>query len=185
MKTNATLGAVALLLHAMGMTACSDSGGGKGTDGGKSTGGGPSGNFTAAKPPSDVCGMLTLADVQAALPGAQDGVEQQTPDTSDLGFWSRDCKWETMSTSLELVIFGATTAGGLMGIKFAAQTGTTNTPVSGVGDEAHYWEQSDVGTNGLWALKAPYSVDTTAYFVKPFPTADQFKPLVVKALGQL
>jgi hypothetical protein len=39
--------------------------------------------------------------------------------------------------------------------------------------------------NGLWALKAPYSVDTTAYFFNAFPTADQFKPLVVKVLGQL
>ena len=182
MKTNASLGAVALLLHAVGVIACSDSGGGKGS------GGGPSGNFTSAKPPSDVCGMLTLADVQGSFPSAQAGVEQQTPDTSDVGFWSRDCKWEIpgmSSGSLELVIFGALTADGLTGIKAAAKTGTTNTPVSGVGDEAHYWEQSDVGTNGLWALKAPYSVDTTAYFLMPFPTADKFKPLVVKALGQL
>lgn len=36
----------------------------------------------------------------------------------------------------------------------------------------HYWEESAQGTNGLWALKAPYSVDATAYFLKPFPTAD-------------
>ncbi len=57
--------------------------------------------------------------------------------------------------------------------------------MSGVGDEAHYWEESGQGTNGLWALKSPYSVDTTAYFIQPFPTADQFEPLVVKALGQL
>jgi len=71
------------------------------------------------------------------------------------------------------------------GIKLAAQSGQVNTPVSGLGDEAHYWEDGTNGTNGLWAQKAPYSVDTTNYFIKPFPTADQFKPLVVKALGQL
>jgi hypothetical protein len=38
----------------------------------------------------------------------------------------------------------------------------------------------------LWAkFEPPYSVDTTAYFMTPFPTADQFKPLVVQALSQL
>src|SRR5439155_26643468 len=128
--------------------------------GGKGTSGGPSGNFTAAKPPSGVCSMLTLTDVQGALPGAQDGVEQPTADTSAHGFWTRDCKWDgpTSATSLELVIFGALTSDGLAGIKLAARTGTTNNPVSGVGDEARYWEQSDVGTNGLWALRSPYSV---------------------------
>lgn len=131
--------------------------------------------------------MLTQTDVQGVLPGAQPGADQQSPDTSAQGFWSRDCKWDgpTTATSLELVIFGALNQNGLAGIKLAAQTGTTNTPVSGVGDEAHYWEESAQGTNGLWALRSPYSVDTTAYFMTPFPTADQFKPLVVKALGQL
>ena len=173
------LRAPALLLGAVVVTAC-------GGDGG-SGGSGTKGNFTPATPPSDVCSMLTTTDVQGALPDAQPGVEQQSPDTTDLGFWSRDCKWDgaTSATSLELVVFGALTQRGLDGIKLAAKTGTTNTPVSGVGDEAHYWEESGVGTNGLWALRAPYSVDTTAYFLQPFPTADQFKPLVIKALGQL
>src|SRR4029079_1477249 len=105
MKTNAMLGTAALLLHAIGLMACSDDGGGKGT------GGGPSGSFAAATPPSDVCAMLTLSDVQAVLPDAVDGVEEKTADTSKVGFWARDCKWETTSgaTSLELVIFGALT----------------------------------------------------------------------------
>lgn len=176
-----------LLLAAIVVTACNGSGGGAGaTDGGGS--GGSNGSFTPATPPSDVCGMLTLTDVQGVLPNAQPGVEQQSPDTTAQGFWSRDCKWgggPMSATALELVIFGALTQTGLDGIKIAAQTGTTNTPVGGVGDEAHYWEESAQGTNGLWALKAPYSVDTTAYFLQPFPTADQFKPLVVKAIGQL
>lgn len=178
-----------LLLGVIAVAACNGGGANAGGSAG-ATGGGSgraSGGFTPATPPADVCSLLTLSDVQGVLPNAQPGVAQQSPDTSAEGFWSRDCKWDgaTSATSLELVVFGALTQTGLAGIKIAAQTGTTNTPVSGVGDEAHYWEESAQGTNGLWALKAPYSVDTTAYFLKPFPNADQFKPLVVKALGQL
>jgi hypothetical protein len=173
-----------------GGTTSGGSGGGGTSSGGSGGGGGAGGSssFKAAVPPSDVCAMLTLADVQAIFPNARPGVEQPTADTSAAGFWARDCKWDlsdTSTKSLELVVFGALTQDGLLGIKLAAQSGSVNNPVSGVGDEAHYWEDGTNGTNGLWALKAPYSVDTTAYFFTPFPTADQFKPLVVKALGQL
>jgi len=131
--------------------------------------------------------MLTLSDVQGLFPGAMSGEEQQSPPTEDLGFWSRDCKWEgnPTSVSIELVVFGATTRDGLAGVKIAASTGTTNTLVSGLGDEAHYWEEEAVGTNGLWALKGSYSVDVTAYFFDPFPPEPLFHPLVEKALGEL
>jgi len=82
-------------------------------------------------------------------------------------------------------VFGALTRDGLAGIRIAAQTGTMNTPVSGLGDEAHYWQHSDVGTSGLWSIKGSYSVDVTAYFFDPFPPEAEFHPLVAKALGQL
>lgn len=163
-------------------------GGGGTSSGGAGGGSGGSTAFAPATPPSDVCALLTLADVQAVLPNARPGVEQQTGDNTALGFWARDCKWDVSDTStvaLELVVFGALNESGLQAIKLAAQSGPVNNPVSGVGDEAHYWADTANGTNGLWSLKAPYSVDTTAYFFKTFPTADQFKPLVVKALGQL
>ena len=52
--------------------------------------GGGGGAFEAAAPVSDVCNLLTISDIQTILPGARPGVEQQTPPTSDLGFWSRD-----------------------------------------------------------------------------------------------
>lgn len=167
-------------------------GGGSGgtTSGGAGNGGtGGSSAFTPATPPSDVCAMLTLADVQAVFPNSLAGVEEPTGDNSAQGFWARICKYELSATStqsLELVVFGALNENGLQGIKFAAQSGPVNNPVSGVGEEAHYWDDTAAhGTSGLWALKAPYSVDTTSYSITPTPTADQFKPLVVKALGQL
>ena len=67
--------------------------------------------------------------------------------------------------------------------KAAAQSGKTNTPVSGLGTEAHYWvSDSD---NGLWALNGSVSVDVTAYFLSPMPTADQLQPLVAKVLSEI
>jgi len=173
-----------------GGTTSGGAGGGGTTSGGAGNGGtGGSSAFAPATPPSDVCAMLTLADVQAVFPNALAGVEEPTADTSAQGFWARICSYELSATptqSLDLVVFGALNENGLQGIKFAAQSGPVNNPVSGVGEEAHYWDDTAAhGTSGLWALKAPYSVDTTSYSITPTPTADQFKPLVVKALGQL
>lgn len=163
------------------LTAC----GGGGGSGGAADGGG--GAFSPAQPPSDICSLLTPSDIQTILPGVGPGAEQQTPDTSSLGFWSRDCKWQVSdmsAQSVELVIFGATTAQGLAGIKLAAQSGKINTPVTGLGDEAHYWEQ-DTTDNGLWAIRGSSSVDVTAYFFTPFPTEAQLHPLVAKVLGEI
>ena len=61
----------------------------------------------------------------------------------------------------------------------------TKTPVTGLGDRAIYWEDADVNTRGLTALKGSYSADVTAYFVDPAPTQGQLTPLVKKALDQL
>ena len=157
-----------------------------GGSGGTADGGG-GGGFKPASPVANVCGMLTLADIQTVMPGALPGVEVQTPDTTTLGFWARDCAWDDGAKtghSLDLVITGATNADGLGGIKLAAASGKTNTPVSGLGTEAHYWvEDPGVGTSGLWALDGSLSVDVTAYFFNP--TEAQLHPLVAKVLGEL
>lgn len=187
---------LAAILGMLLATACSSEGGNGGT-GGSGTGGtgtGGSSSFTPATPPADVCAILDLTDIQTLTPTAQAGVEEPSGDNTDLGFWSRICKYEASATpshSVELVVFGALTAQGLQGIELAASSGKVNTPVTGVGDEAHYWEDDSISpgktaTNGLWALEGSYSVDITNYFFPTtFPTADQMKPLVVKALGKL
>jgi hypothetical protein len=172
---------IAGLVLALSGAACGGGGGGGTADGG-------GGAFTAAAPLTGVCGLLTTADIQTVMPGAIDGVEQQTANTDSLGFWSRDCKWDDATTathSLELVVFGATTAQGLSSIRLAAASGQTNTPVSGLGTEAHYWVDGTHGTNGLWALEGSRSVDVTAYFFSPIPTEAQLHPLVAKGLGGL
>jgi hypothetical protein len=148
-------------------------------------GGGGGGGFMPATPPADVCAMLTLADVQGLQPSSTAGVEQQTGDNTSLGFWARDCKWDGGSTSVELVVFGALNAQGLAGIKAAARSGKVlNMAVSGLGTEAHYW-QDQMDVSGLWAISGFYSVDVTSYFITPYPAEASFHPLVAKALGQL
>lgn len=146
--------------------------------------GGAGSDFTPAPPPVDPCGLLTVADAQMIVPDAQAGVlDPGPPDGPD--FWSRDCAWHSASTgdSVDLVLFGALSENGLVGIEAAAASGDVNTPVTGLGDEAHYWQDTPQGTNGVWALSGSVSVDVTAYFVTPFPTADQIRPLVAKGLA--
>jgi len=151
--------------------------------------GGGGGSFKAAAPISDVCGLLTTTDIQTVMPGAAAGAEQQTPNTDDLGFWSRDCKWDDSTTathSIELVVFGATTSQGLNAIKLAAQSGQMNTPVSSLGTQANFWvEDPSIGTSGLWAIDGSQSVDITNYFLTPIPTEAQLHPLVAKVLGEI
>ena len=144
------------------------------------------GGFTPATPIADVCSLLSTSDIQAVMPGARPGVEQPTPDTSGLGFWSRDCKWDlsdTSAQSIELVVFGATTEQGLAGIQAAARSGKISSPVDGLGEEARYWVKD--ADNGLWAIEGPLSVDVTAYFLTPMPTQEQLQPLIAKALGEI
>jgi hypothetical protein len=174
---------VMLALSATGCSSSDKDGGNATGDGGGGSGG--SSSFTPGNVPSEVCALITLADVQTILPTATAGVEEPTADNSAVGFQSRICKYDAGNQSVELEVFIALTQAGLDGIELAAQSGDVNVPVDGVGDEAHFWENNDVNTGGLWALQSPYSVDITNYFPPAFPTADQMKPLVVKALAGL
>lgn len=178
------LAVATVFIFACGALGPSGASGNSGNNAGGTGGGG--GAFQPATPISDVCSLLTISDVQTVLPGARPGAEQQTPDTAAYGFWSRDCKWDVSDTSvqsIELVVFGATTEQGLLGIKAAAQSHKTNSSVSGLGTEAHFWaEDTD---NGLWALNGSVSVDITAYFLTPMLTEAQLHPLVAKVLGEI
>ena len=143
------------------------------------------GGFVPATPITDVCSLLTLSDIQTVLPGAQPGIEQGGPDTSNLGFWSRNCEWEVSDISaenIELVIFGATSEQGLLGITAAGHS-SSGSPVAGLGTEASYWV-SDL-TRGLWAIDGSLSVDVTTYFVTTVATEEQLHPLVAKVLGEI
>lgn len=151
-------------------------------------GGGAAPAFEPAKaPPADVCSLLTIDDVHTLLPGARVGVEQQTQDLSHLDMWTRECKWDVSDMSAQAVhlyIFGAMTQGGLAALKgMGNNLAMINTPLTGLGAEAHYWQQD--ADNGVWALEGSSSANVTAYSLTPLTTEAQFRPLVAKVLGEL
>ncbi len=67
----------------------------------------------------------------------------------------------------------------------AASSGDVNMTVSGLGTEAHYWQDTTNNTGGLWAIDGSQSVDITAYFFTPTPPESLFHPLVAKVLGEI
>ena len=166
--TNLERSACILLGASLGlpMAACKNEGGGGASSIDGSTGAGGSTSFVAATPPADVCALLTLTDVQTILPTATAGtVEAPADPTPDV--WTRICTWNAAAglASVDLVLFGAVNAQGLQAVTIIATTGPgngTKTPVAGLGDRAIYWEDADVSTRGLTALKGTYSVDVTA-----------------------
>ena len=154
--------------------------------GGGGGGSGGSGSFKPATAPADVCSLLTLADVQAVLPGALPGVVVPTTDYPDV--WVRDCQWADSAgfASVELVIQGALTSRGDQGLDVLVTTGPGNgqkTPVSGLGDKAMYWV--DMTDQGLVAKHGSYAISVTAYLFNQAPTEAQLAPLVLKAMGEL
>jgi hypothetical protein len=169
---------------------CSSGDGGGGSGGSGASGGGSGGGgFTPATPPSDVCSLLSLADVQVFFPAAVAAmplpVNDPTPDV-----WARICSYEPKPNDksvdhVELVVQGATTSQGLVLLSVMVDgLGSKKTPVSGIGEKASYWEQ-DTSDVGLVAKQGSYAVDVTAYFMTPFPTQDQLAVAVKKVLGEL
>lgn len=177
MKTGGGGWAVAAL--ALGMWGC----------GGDDSGGGGGGGYTPTTPPADVCALLPLTDVQvffpAALSSAAEPVNDPVPNV-----WTRTCSYSSKPTgpsldTVDLVVYGAKDADGVkMLTVLAGGMGTKKTPVSGIGDQATYWEQ-DTSNVGLVAKQGSYAVDVTAYFMTPFPSQDQLGVAVKKVLGQL
>jgi hypothetical protein len=167
-----------LVLLALAPIACDDGKGGN--DGG---------DFEPTEPYDDVCSLLTTADVAGAIMAPGPGmVEQTPPDSAD--FWSRICQWhendDPLGLDIELVLEGALSEDGLIGIQVAAASlGDQREEVSGVGDHAAYWLDTQQGTAGFVALRGSLMVDMTAYFFDPPPTKAQLQPLLVKVLGEL
>jgi hypothetical protein len=176
---------VAALTFALSLgSACS--GGGAGAGGGLAGDGGAT-TFTPATRPLDVCSLLSVSDAATLVPG--DLLSAPTPPNLGASYWSVGCDWtpslhDPTAPDLELLVYGANTVDGLGTIKLAVQQGTKTTPVNGIGDEAHYWEQ-DTSANGIWALSGSYAVDLSAVSEQPFPTPDQLAPVVSKVIGEL
>ena len=148
-----------------------------------------SGGFPTTSPVSDVCSLLKLSEAQSLVPTVDTFGVEPSPDTPDA--WSRICHYsnsQTMGpfTDLDLVIQGALTEKGAVGLQSVLTTGlgTSHTAVSGVGEQAVFFDESG-SDQGLFARSRGYMVDVTVYFANPAVTSQQLAPLVNAAISRL
>lgn len=131
--------------------------------------------------------MLALSTVQTLLPGAPAGAPIAPSDDADL--WAHGCAWQTGGLAVTLIVEGALTTSGdfVLGVEVDATSDSTTqaTAVSGLGDQAVYLVNADLGDQILNARKGSHVVSVAAYtFTPPSPEAS-LEPLVVEALGKL
>jgi hypothetical protein len=151
--------------------------------------GGPS-SFPAPES-ADVCSLLTLADVQSILPTAVPGVAGTGAPSSDA--WGIECDWDGSSGSVSLLVEGAKVPAELSTFDLTIQgaevatSGVQIMPISDVGDEAVYFNDTRMDTvrQELQATSGNYWVGLIAADFTTPVTLAQLQPLVVKVLNSL
>lgn len=144
-----------------------------------------------APEPADVCSLLTLADVQSILPTAVPGVASTGAPNSDI--WGIGCEWEGSSSTISLLVEGAkdTAALGVFDLAIqgaeVATTGVQIMPISDVGDEAVYVNDTRMNAvkQELQAASGNYWVGLIAAGFTTPVTLAQLQPLAVKVLNGL
>jgi hypothetical protein len=144
-----------------------------------------------APEPADVCSLLTLADVQSVLPTAVPGVASTGASNSDA--WGIECDWEGSSSGVSLLVEGAKAPAAVSVFDLAIQdaeiatTGVQIVPISDVGDEAVYVNDTRMNAvkQELQAASGNYWVGLIAAGFTTPVTLAQLQPLVVKVLNGL
>jgi hypothetical protein len=137
--------------------------------------------------PAEICAMLTVADLQALLPTAGSGVEEDP--LPGPPFWELGCQWDGPQGDVQLSLAGAvTTAGNAeldVDVSYIFPDGSTSSlPVSGVGSEAHYVNYSGE-SQSLRSKLGPYLVTIVADGFTPDVPEATLQPVVAKVLSQL
>jgi hypothetical protein len=130
--------------------------------------------------------LLTLADVQASFPAATAGVEYMGADEPD--HWARSCAWGPFDYHIHIAVLGALTEDYLDWLRGRIHTGFTGETIetlSGLGDDAAYFEDPSLGWRGIRAVSGSHGVDLTDYGAVPPPTEEQMATLVRKVLAAL
>jgi hypothetical protein len=144
-----------------------------------------------APEPADVCSLLTVADVQSILPTAVPGVASTGAANSDA--WGMECDWSDSSGGVSLLVEGAKAPAELSVFNLAIQgaevatAGVQITPISDVGDEAVYVNDTRMNAvkQELQAASGNYWVGLIAGGFTTPVTLAQLQPLVVKVLNSL
>jgi hypothetical protein len=147
--------------------------------------------FVAAPwPPPDICGLLTMADVQTLLPDA-DSTSRPGPWNPDgAAYWFDSCDWGNAANpagALELTLVGALTPEGatILDENLTDPDLTRRAQlVSGVGTQAAYIDFAG-GPQVLNVRFKSYEIELTAASITPDVTEDLLHPLAVKVVGEL
>jgi len=151
-----------------------------------------SGEVIPAAAPADVCSLLTRADLQTILPTVRVGTELGTgpfyPYMDGGDAWSLECDWDdsvSNPTGIGLYVQGALTRQGNADLDVAFDSigggPTQGTVVSGLGDEALYFDNS-MGSQFLEARSGGYYVELLAFEFATPVTEAQLQPLVLEAI---
>jgi hypothetical protein len=149
--------------------------------------------FQPAIAPESACALLTAADVATLLPNAQPGRAGRDINSQDA--FIRNCSWESPGSytsnqllpTVSLAVEGATTPDGQNSVIVppAIDRGGTREELSGVGDEAAYFDSEVLGTIGVVANYGNYVVELDADDFPMPPSKDAIVALVKKVIGEL
>jgi hypothetical protein len=143
--------------------------------------------FQKTAPVSNVCGLLSLPDVQSLAPGLTTATEQVPEDSPDL--WKRICQFSGpgVVAHVGVGVSGALTPQGDQ--QLADDVSGAPLPevlvivVNGLGDRAVYTNNHYFGTSGLVAKQGGYEIGVG--IVNGAASIGQLEPLVRTVLGRL
>lgn len=148
---------------------------------------GASGCSTEEFPPKDplanVCSLLKGEEVAAVLPNNDGGTEGGSETLPN--FWVRSCDYSGDLQNVHLAVDGALNDDGSDFLKLGFDSmgaGGTKEEISGVGEEAVFW--NDGVEVGVTAKAKGYLVILSA-LVEPTPTKAALTPLANKAIARL
>ena len=147
---------------------------------------GPGCGYQKTAAVSNVCGLLSLSDVQALAPGLTTSTEQPPEDSPDL--WRRTCQFSGAGVAavVGLGVSGALTSQGDQqladDVSGAPLPGVQVTVVSGLGDRAVYTNYRGEA-EGLTAKQGGYEVGVG--IIRGSASSSQLDPLVRSVLGKL
>ena len=118
--------------------------------------------FQKTAPVSNVCGLLSLADVQSLAPGLTTATEQPPEDSPDV--WTRRCQFtgSGLPARVSLSVLGALTSTGDQ--QLADNVSGAPVPefevivLSGLGDRAVYSSSFSLSSQGITAKQGEYEV---------------------------
>ena len=140
--------------------------------------------FVPAAAPPNGCALLSRDDVKTLVadPIGGDGVSE--PEFYAHA-WQSGCGWQGGGGYVTLWVAGALDEAAEEMLNAGTYGGGERELVSGLGDEAQYFENMVNGEQGVTAKSGSFVAAVTTEHVTPSPSRDAYVPLVRKVLTEL